>query len=146
MLRYKFGWNWPHASKEDCEFYATLRSSVKMEHTFLKSLIVQVFTNSIIYVNRQINVILTIRIWFVSVLHFVRINDYKIIGFLKEEKSEQKKKEKKRRMHAENDVDLANGYVNSVLSCVKYWTSRTKMMEGRRKVLDCVENMDHHCI
>ena len=80
------------------------------------------------------NVILTIRIWFVSVLHFVRITDYKIIGFLKEEKSEQKKpkqtnkqktkkkkKEKrKRKTHAENDVDLANGYVNSVLNCVKY--------------------------
>ena len=89
-----------------------------MEHTLLKSLIVQVFTNSIIYVNRQMNVIRKIRIWFVSVLHFVRINDYKIIGFLKV--GTKKKRKKKRKTHAENDVDLANGYVNSVLNCVKY--------------------------
>ena len=91
-----------------------------MVYTLLKSFIVEVVKNSIIYVNRQINVILTNKIWFVSVLHFVRINDYTIIGFLKEKKSEQKNPKTKNKTHAENDVDLANGYVNSVLNCVKY--------------------------
>ena len=45
------------------------------------------------------NVIRKIRIWLVSVLHFVRINDYKIIGFLKvgTKKKEEKKKKKNAR-------------------------------------------------
>ena len=35
MLRYKFGWNWPHASKEICEeFYATLRSGQRENGTY----------------------------------------------------------------------------------------------------------------
>lgn len=54
----------------------------------VKEFIVQEVTNSIIYVNRQINIILTKNIWFVSVLHFVRINNYTIVGLLKETKND----------------------------------------------------------